>query len=290
VSSSAVVTGAAMGIGREVAAALLAEGRIVVGLDIDEGALALTAAELGPSFVTVVGDVAEWSSHERAADAAQARAPLRAWVNNAAVNIGGAAHEVTAAAIDAAIGVLQVGAMAGTAVAVRRMLALPPHEPGGQRGAIVNVSSIQAAAAFPSFYAYGAAKAAIAALARSVAVDYGPSGIRCNSVLPGTIETPMMHRALGAGWTIEDARRDAADLAPLGRAGEAAEVATVVAFLLSDRASYVSGVALPVDGATSARVKGPSHQSVVPDCGERRSPLARRTRPTETGPRDATPS
>jgi NAD(P)-dependent dehydrogenase (short-subunit alcohol dehydrogenase family) len=242
-----------MGIGRAVAEALLAEGRIVVGLDIDESALARTAAELGPSFVPVAGDVAEWSSHERAADAAEARAPLRAWVNNAGVNIGGGAHEVTAAAIVDAIGVLQVGAMAGTAVAVRRMLALPPREPHGQRGAIVNVSSIQAVAAFPSFYAYGAAKAAISALARSVAVDYGFHGIRCNTVLPGTIETPMMHRGLGGEWTIEDARRDAAELAPLGRAGEATEVASVVAFLLSDRATYVSGMALPVDGATSAR-------------------------------------
>jgi NAD(P)-dependent dehydrogenase (short-subunit alcohol dehydrogenase family) len=208
--------------------------------------------------VAVVGDVAEWDSHERAADAAASCAPLRAWVNNAGVAIGGGAHETDAAAIDAAIAVLQVGAMAGTAVAVRRMLELQPRAPGGQRGAIVNVSSIQAVAAFPSFYAYGAAKAAIVALARSVATDYGPSGIRCNTVLPGTIETPMMHRGLEGGWTIEDARRSASELAPLGRAGTAEEVASVVAFLLSDDASYVSGAAIPVDGAATARATPPS--------------------------------
>jgi len=242
-----------MGIGRAVAEALLAEGSIVVGLDIDEAALTATATELGESFVPVHGDVAEWDSHVRAADAAEARAPLRAWVNNAGVGIGGGAHEVDAAAIDAAIAVLQVGAMAGTAVAVRRMLALPPREPGGERGAIVNVASIQAVVAFPGFYAYGAAKAAVVALARSVAVDYGPRGIRCNTVLPGTIETPMMHRALGGEWTIEDARRDAAELAPIGRAGAASEVADVVAFLLSSRSSFVSGAAVPVDGAAAVR-------------------------------------
>lgn len=248
---STVVTGAAMGIGRAVAEELLAGGAVVVGLDIDGDALVATATELGPAFVPVVGDVADWDSHERAASAAAAYAPLRAWVNNAGVGIGGGAHEVDAAAIDAAVAVLQVGAMTGTAIAVRRMLALPLRD--GERGAIVNVSSIQAVAAFPAFYAYGAAKAAIGALARSVAVDYGPHGIRCNTVLPGTIETPMMHRALGGEWTIEDARRDAAALAPLGRAGQAAEVASVVAFLLSPRASYLSGAAVTVDGAASVR-------------------------------------
>ncbi len=144
----------------------------------------------------VVGDVADWDSHERAADAAADRAPLRAWVNNAGVAIGGAAHEVDAAAIDAAIARAPGRGDGGTAVAVRRMLALPADD-RGERGAIVNVSSIQGVAAFPSFYAYGAAKAAIIALARSVAVDHGHHGIRCNTVLPGTIETPMMHRGLG---------------------------------------------------------------------------------------------
>jgi meso-butanediol dehydrogenase/(S,S)-butanediol dehydrogenase/diacetyl reductase len=117
------------------------------------------------------------------------------------------------------------------------------------------VSSIQGIAAFPSFYAYGTAKAAIIALARSVAVDHGHQGIRCNTVLPGTIETPMMHRELEGEWTIEDARCDAAELAPLGRVGEAEEVASVVAFLLSSGASYVSGAAIPIDGAASARIR-----------------------------------
>jgi NAD(P)-dependent dehydrogenase (short-subunit alcohol dehydrogenase family) len=253
VEFSAVVTGAAMGIGRAIAETLLGQGSAVVGLDIDAQALASTALALGPTFVPVVGDVAEWGSHERAADAAAACAPLRAWVNNAGVAIAGAAHEVDAGAIDTAIASLQVGAMAGTAVAVRTMLALRRHRTGSERGSIVNVASIQAIAAFPSFYAYGAAKAAIVAIGRSVAIDYGPFGVRCNAVVPGTIETPMMRRSLTDGWTIEDARRDAGLLAPLGRAGTAEEVASVVAFLLSERASYLSGGAIVVDGAASAR-------------------------------------
>ena len=243
-----------MGIGRAVAEALLTEGMTVVGLDIDAAALAATAVELGPAFVPIVGDVALWESHENAADAACCRAPLRAWVNNAGVAMGGAAHEADPAAIDSAIAMLQVGAMAGTAVAVRRMLELPSLGADAGRGAIVNISSVQALAAFPAFYAYGAAKAAIVALGRSVAVDYGPHGIRCNAVLPGTVETPMMHRGLGEEWTIEDALRDAAELAPIGRAGRATEVADVVAFLLSDAASYISGTAIEVDGGARARV------------------------------------
>ena len=113
---------------------------------------------------------------------------------------------------------LQLGPMYGTAVAVRRMLP-------SRAGSIVNVSSIQGIKAFPRYYVYGAAKAAVVALSRSVAVDYGPYGIRCNAVLPGTIETPMLDEVLPPDVPREEALRQEGELAPMGRIAQASEIA-----------------------------------------------------------------
>jgi NAD(P)-dependent dehydrogenase (short-subunit alcohol dehydrogenase family) len=242
--TSIVVTGAAMGVGRAVAERLVADGYDVVGVDRDAGALATTARELG--LIAVEGDVGDWQTHETAADAAEQIAPLAGWVNNAGIDIQGGAHEVTPADIERGLRVLQLGVMYGTAVAVRRML---PR----RTGSIVSVSSIQAVAAFPRYFVYGAAKAAVLQVCRSVAVDYGPYGIRCNAVLPGTIETPMLDAVLPTGVPREEALRREGALSPLGRVAQPGEIAEVVTFLLSERASYVSGASVVVDGASTAR-------------------------------------
>jgi NAD(P)-dependent dehydrogenase (short-subunit alcohol dehydrogenase family) len=148
--------------------------------------------------------------------------------------------------IERGLRVLQLGVMYGTAIAVRRML---PR----RTGSIVNISSIQAIAAFPGYFVYGAAKAAVLQVCRSVAVDYGPYGIRCNAVLPGTIETPMLDAVLPPDLPHDEALRQEGALSPLGRVAQPEEIAEVVAFLISDRASYVSGASIVVDGASTAR-------------------------------------
>jgi NAD(P)-dependent dehydrogenase (short-subunit alcohol dehydrogenase family) len=242
--TSAVVTGAAMGAGRAIAERLVSDGYDVVGVDRDARALAATARELG--LLAVDGDVGDWQTHETAADAAESVGRIAGWVNNAGIDIQGGAHEVTPADIDRGLRVLQLGVMYGTAVAVRRML-------GHGAGSIVNVSSIQAVATFPRYFVYGAAKAAVLQVSRSVAVDYGPHGIRCNAILPGTIETPMLDAVLPADVPRDEAIRREGELAPLGRVARPAEIAEVVAFLLSERASYVSGASIVVDGASTAR-------------------------------------
>jgi NAD(P)-dependent dehydrogenase (short-subunit alcohol dehydrogenase family) len=236
-----------MGIGRAVAERLVADGIHVAALDLNVEALAATREELGELFEPVVGDVGDWEAHERAADAAERRGRLRSWVNNAGIDWVGAAHEIDAAHIEQGLRVLQHGAMFGCCVAVRRMLP-------ARTGSIVNISSIQGIAAFPRYFVYDAAKAALLMATKSVALDYGPFGIRCNAVLPGCIETPMTYASLPPELDREEALRREGLLAPMLRVGQPQELAEVVVFLLSDRASYVNGAEIVADGGAAARV------------------------------------
>lgn len=242
---SAVVTGAAKGIGLAIAERLAADAH-VVGLDLDADGLDAARERIGDRFHPVAGDVGDWDAHEHAADVAEAVAPLRWWVNNAGIDWVGGAHEVTAEHVERGLRVLLHGALLGGAVAVRRMLP-------ARRGAIVNISSIQGMAAFPRYYVYDAAKGGIRMATKSIAVDYAPYGIRCNTVLPGVVETPMTYDTLPPGLDREEALRREAQLAPLDRVGQPTDIAEVTAFLLSDAASYLTGADIVVDGGAMAR-------------------------------------
>jgi NAD(P)-dependent dehydrogenase (short-subunit alcohol dehydrogenase family) len=245
-TSSAVVTGAAMGIGLAVAQRLVADGYHVICVDWNTEALERALASLGGDASAITGDIGDPSTHERAADAAESAGTLRAWVNNAGIDWSARAHEADAEHIDRGLRILLNGPMYGTAVAVRRMLAT-----GG--GAIVNVASIQGVAAFPGYYVYGVAKAGVAQIARNVCIDYAHHGIRCNSVLPGTVATPMTDSLLPGDMSREEALRIEGELAPMGRVAQPAELASAIAFLLSEEASYVNGTGLTVDGGSMAR-------------------------------------
>ena len=247
-----VVTGAGAGIGRAVVEECVQQGWAVVGVDIDTEALGEASERHGPHFVGVAGDVSQWATHERAADAATEMGSIDGWVNNAGIEIPASAHEVAEADLRRVLEVDLMGVAFGCATAVRRFLR---HG----RGSIVNVSSIQAVVGFDGSFAYQAAKGGVEALTRQVAVEYGPHQIRCNSVLPGAVDTPMTHELLRA----EDAEDQEAQLReldalhPLGRMAQPSEVAAAVEFLLSDRASFISGVSLRVDGAAAVRGAGP---------------------------------
>lgn len=244
-----VVTGAASGIGRATAELLLADGCAVVGVDRDRGAVTDAQRALGTRFHPLDGDVGEWETHERAAALAGELGQLAGWVNNAGIDIQDPAHRTNPETIDHGLRVLQLGVMYGCAVAVRRMLAS-----GG--GSIVNVSSIQGLRAFPGYFTYQAAKGAVIAISRGVAVDYGARGIRCNAVCPGAVLTRLgMRDAEGAELERkqEAAREDGARLAPVGRIGQPSEIGEVIRFLLSERASFVNGATIVVDGGATAR-------------------------------------
>ncbi len=247
-SGVVVVTGAAKGIGKAICERLREDGQKFVAVDLDESALTDVADSLGGDCIPLVGDIANWGTHEQAARLARDAGELTGWVNNAGIDVVGAAHEVDEQGLRRALDVLQLGPMFGCSIAVREML----HR---RTGSIVNISSIQGVYAFPRYYAYQAAKAAVAMISKGIATDYGRFGIRCNAVLPGAIDTPMTREALvrDVGGELAEALRGEGELATLGRIGQAFEIAEVVSFLLSERASYVNGVALPVDGGATAR-------------------------------------
>ena len=144
------------------------------------------------------------------------------------------------------------GVLLGCRYAIRHMITA-----GG--GAIVNTSSVSALHGVPLQGLYGSTKAGVINLTRSLARAYGPQGVRVNAICPGSIDTPMLHTAAAEAAEMRGdddpppARRGG--VGPTldgGRLGSADEIASVVTFLVSDEASYVSGVFLPVDGAMTA--------------------------------------
>ncbi|TCK26383.1 SDR family NAD(P)-dependent oxidoreductase [Pseudonocardia endophytica] len=252
--SWAVVTGAAGGIGSVIARSAIGAGYRVAAWDIDAEGLAYLATELGDALTTAVVDVGDQAAVEEAA-AALPEAP-RLVVNNAGVVRFGPLLDLTVADWTTVLGTNLTGTFVVARTLVRRMI------PAGG-GTVVNIASVNGVTAAVDAGAYTSSKAGVARLTEQMALEWADRGVRVNAVAPGLIDAGMSN-AVNSDPDVRE-RRSAA--VPVGRQGAAQDVADVVLFLASDRAAYVTGQTVTVDGGLVRAALSGIPRSAPDRCG-----------------------
>lgn len=248
----AIVTGGSRGIGRAIVELLAEHGASVVFCGRGEEVGREVEAELAGRFPVAfqTADVAAEADVKALIALAHERfgAPS-VLVNNAGVNANFDATEMTEEQWDRFFGVDLKAAWLGAKHAL-------PHMKAAGRGSIVNVSSLHGFVTLEGFFPYAAAKSGLLGLTRSLALDYGPHGIRVNCVAPGFIRTRLVQQSIDLNDDKAAAEERMTRGVALRRIGTPQEVAHVVRFLASDEASYVTGASLLVDGGLTARRAG----------------------------------
>lgn len=250
----AVITGAASGIGRDIAAIFAASGARVVLSDISPGALDEACEAIAARGGDAFGHRADVSRKEEVdalATAAVARfGAIDIWVNAAGVILNRPIEDVTEADLDRILSVNLHGVFWGCAAAGRAMKAQG-------RGVIVNISSGGGESAVPGLALYSMSKAGVNMLTRTVAKEFGPAGIRANCIAPGWIETPMVaYRFTDEEGRIDEAAREAvlsarAQASPLGITGLPRDISLAALYLASDAGRFVTGQILRPNGGVS---------------------------------------
>ncbi len=273
---TALITGAGSGLGRATALRFASEGATVLCADRDGEAAEATAAGAREAGLTAGAagaagdagapggafalcfDVADLAAVEVAvADALAAHGPIDALFHAAGIVGEGSATTVTPETWERVIAVN----LTGTWHVARAVL---PGMVERRRGAIVLLASTAAIAGVPGIAAYAAAKGGVTALTRQMAVDYAADGVRVNAICPGTIPTPLVEQAwasrgrLGGDADAADVAAQVAQQYPLRRLGRPEDVAAMAAFLVSDEASWVTGVALPLEGGLTSAAWTPA--------------------------------
>ena len=238
-----------MGLGRAIVERFAREGAFVATIDKDAAELERTVAELhaqGHEIVAAAGDVTNEDDINAAFRLVTEQFDyLSALINNVGWGVERSVEETSPEQWHHVVDTC----LTSTYQCCRR--AIPLLRASGH-GSVVNVSSIQGQFGYPRHAAYAAAKGAIIALSRQMATDFGPSGIRVNTLCPGTMLTPASHEWLRQQPNPDQTLRDLSRWPALRRVGEVTEVAAAVFWLASDEASYVTGHTLVVDGGATA--------------------------------------
>ncbi|HUG38685.1 MAG TPA: SDR family oxidoreductase [Candidatus Limnocylindrales bacterium] len=237
---TALITAAAQGIGRATALAFARAGASVIATDINEAKLHELAATPGVEVRRL--DVTD--------DAAVAALVAAVPVPHVLVNVAGFVHHGTILECRPEDWEhsfrLNVRSMyTVTRAALPRMIA-------GGGGVVVNIASVASSVkGVPNRFVYGATKAAIIGLTKSIAVDFVAQGIRCHAVCPGTVDTPSLGERIAAAPDPVKARRDFIARQPMGRLGEAAEIADLCVYLASDESRFMTGQVVIIDGGVT---------------------------------------
>ena len=238
----ALITGAGTGIGKATAERMSADGaHVIAGIIRDE------ERTVASDFTQRILDVRLQSDWDAAlADCREQFGGIDILVNNAGLLIEGTAEETSDATWDKIFDVNLKGLFRGCRAVIPQM-----RQRGG--GAIVNLASIDALSGAIGHLAYSASKGGVTALTRSLATDHAVDNIRVNAVCPGTITTPMVEKMFKDTGDINAARNASIAKHPLGRLASAGEVASVIVFLCSNDASFITGQSVSVDGGRSIR-------------------------------------
>lgn len=255
----AIVTGGASGIGAETGRRLAAEGARVLLTDVNEPLLAQVAAGIGERAEALTHDVADEARWREVIEHALARhGQLDVLVNNAGIVVRANIEETSLEVWRRIQAVNAEGVFLGCKHAIPAMRAS-----GG--GSIVNVSSLAALRGTPIYAAYAASKGAVCALTKTVALHCMERGdpIRCNSIHPGGVNTPMVHAVVKEGTGVDIAGLDPAVLRNKMGMGEASDIANLILFLASDESGYVNGAELCIDGGLTVSTAQPGQPGSV---------------------------
>ena len=246
----AIVTGAGSGIGQASAIRLAEEGATVTCADINGEAVNATVKQIIDSGLKADGQVIDISDSKACTELVDSTAAkfgsVDILVNNAGVNLPGVFHEVTNETIDRTLNVNVKGAMFLTRAAI-------PHMLKNKRGSIVNMSSVNGLVSEPYLSVYSASKGAIVMFTRGIALDYAKTGIRCNAICPGWVDTPINHAHAKMLGGLDHVYKTIDSFQPIGRPGTSREIANVVLFLASDESSFMTGSIVSADGGMTAQ-------------------------------------